>query len=266
MATPNNDHVACPLCQSSARLINARHPGWQRLSFFAIYGCQYCDLQFAWPLQSDSALYEHIYRQADILPGYDFYTGLAKIVERQHSPLDWLADQGPGYWFVRDALAEKLPDKNGRIVEIGSGLGYFTHALKTAGYDAVGLDLSATAVADATARFGNHYVSGDVRDYAAQHPGSAHAVVMIEVLEHLPSPSDMLTAISRLLAPGGFALITTPNKSVFLAEEYWKTDNPPVHLWWFSETAIRRMAQTSGFGVGFWNFSGYNRPGATPPP
>ena len=162
---------------------------------------------------------------------------------------------------MRAALAKKLPDKNGRVVEIGSGLGYLTHALKTAGYDAVGLDLSATAVADAAARFGNHYVSGDVRDYAAQHPGSAQAVVMVEVLEHLPSPSDMLAAISRLLAPGGFALITTPNKSVFLADEYWKTDNPPVHLWWFSETAIRRMAQTSGFDVGFWNFNGYNRPG-----
>lgn len=262
----SNTGVSCPLCHAPAKLINAHHPGWQRSTFFAIYGCQYCDLQFAWPLQSNAALYEHIYRQADRLPGYDFYAGLARALKRQRSPLDWLAGQGPGYWFVREALSDKLPNKDGRIVEIGSGLGYFTHALREAGYDATGLDLSTTAVADAAAQFGNHYVSGDVRDYAARHPGSARAVVMIEVLEHLPSPSDMLAAIHRLLAPGGFALITTPNKSVFLAEEYWKTDNPPVHLWWFSETAIRRLAQTSGFDVGLWNFTGYNRSHATLPP
>ena len=72
-----SDSVPCPLCHADAKLINGQHPGYQRPQVFAIHGCQYCDLQFAWPMRTDATLYEHIYRQADQLSGYDVYAGMA---------------------------------------------------------------------------------------------------------------------------------------------------------------------------------------------
>ena len=254
------DGVNCPICGATAQLINDRHPGYQHPQVFSIFGCQYCDLQFSWPINATTDVYEHIYRQASSLPGYDFYAGLARQLEAQSDPLSWLAQQASGYWFIQDALRAKLPTKRGRILEIGSGLGYLTHAMRAAGYDATGLDISANAVSGANTRFGNHYVCADLEDFAHKKPASRDAIVMMEVIEHSPSPIAMLNAAFTLLKPGGFALITTPNKSVYRAGDYWQTDNPPVHLWWFSETSARRLAQSSRFDVSFWDFIQLHQP------
>ena len=78
---------------------------------------------------------------------------------------------------------------------------------------------------------------------------------MMEVIEHSPTPLAMLNAARNLLKPSGVVLITTPNKTVYRAAEYWQTDNPPVHLWWFSETSARRFAEKTRFDVGFWEFT-----------
>jgi len=258
------DVVLCPLCRAKPKLLNASHPGYQRPEVFAIYDCAFCDLQFAWPMRTDSGIYEHIYRQADRVPGYDHYARLAAGATAAAAPLDWLASEGPAYWFIRDAMRTKLPAPaaDASVVEIGSGLGYLTHALALAGYDVTGVDISATAVADATKHFGTRYECADAVDYAKSHPASASAAVMIEVLEHLPDPVSIVSAIYRLLKPGGFALITTPNKSVHRAADYWQTDNPPVHLWWFSETSARRLARLTGFDIELWDFTAYHHPGA----
>jgi SAM-dependent methyltransferase len=252
--------VNCPLCDAPTALVNARHPGYQAPDNFAIHACHYCDLQFAWPLAITPGLYENIYRQAERLPGYDAYPKLAAGVAREADPLAWLARQAPGYWFLRDAMLTRVPKDAPRVIEMGSGLGYTTASLRAAGYAITGLDLSADAVAKASARFGDHYLCADVTRYAAEQPASADAVVMMEVIEHLIDPVAMLRSLAALLKPGGKLLMTTPNKSVYLDDDYWQTDNPPVHLWWFSETSVRRLAQAAGLDVELWSFQRFHDP------
>jgi len=254
--------VNCPLCGASAPLDNARQPGYQEPDLFAIHDCHYCDLQFAWPLAITPGIYENIYRQADRLPGYDLYTRLAAGAAREADPLGWLARQAPGYWFLRDAMLSRVPTSAPAVIEMGSGLGYTTAALRAAGYAVTGLDLSADAVTKAKACFGDHYLCADVTRYAAERPASADAVVMMEVIEHLVDPVAMLRSLAALLKPGGKLLMTTPNKSVYTGRDYWQTDNPPVHLWWFSETSVRRLAQAAELDVELWDFSRFHDPRA----
>ena len=254
--------VNCPLCGAPARSVNPHHPGYQAPDTFAIHACHYCDLQFAWPMAITPGIYENIYRQAERLPGYESYAKFAAEVARAADPLAWLARQAPGYWFLRDAMLARVPTSAETVIEMGSGLGYTTAALRAAGYAATGLDLSADAVAKAAARFGPHYAQADVTRYAAERPASADAVVMMEVIEHLTDPTAMLRALAALLKPSGKLLMTTPNKSVYTEQDYWQTDNPPVHLWWFSETSVRRLAQSAGLDVELWDFRRYHDPRA----
>lgn len=247
----------CPICGAAPELRRADYPGYRAPDAYAIMSCRECDLQFAWPFIAGGDIYEGIYRDPDIVPGYARYAAYARAIERSAAPLDTLADAEAMYWFVREAL--KTRAAGAQIIEVGSGYGYLTHALRRAGYDARGVDISANAVAAAQKRFGDHYQCADVMAFAGQTPASVDAVVMTEVLEHLDRPLEMLAAIGALLRPGGAALVTTPNKGVFAEDALWRTDNPPVHIAWYTKTSLREMARRTGLSVRFQDFSAMNR-------
>jgi len=171
-------------------------------------------------------------------------------VAGQARPLEWLAAQEEMYGFIAAELGRRGPAATGPVLEVGSGLGYLTWSLHTAGYRVRGLELSRHAVEAARARFGDHYAVHDV-SRADPAVDGADLVIMTEVLEHVTDPAALLASIARLLRPGGTALVTTPNKSAAPRNAYWLTDNPPVHLWWFSETTLRLLAARAGLRVTF---------------
>ncbi len=248
----------CSLCGRPSRLLNAEHFGYQRPEKYAIYECAYCDLQFADPLHSPNGIYEHIYRNSAVLPGYARYQRYADAIAQQSDPLFWLARQESVYWFVREVILKHRLGSGDPVYEIGSGLGYLTFALQRAGINATGLDISETAVLAATKRFGNYYRVAHADDISKIGSGTATAVIVTELLEHVDKPESLLADIRRLLRPGGFALITTPNKSYYPMGAYWKTENPPVHYWWFSETSMRNMAARQDFEIAFFDFTEFN--------
>ncbi len=248
----------CNLCGRPARLLNSEHCGYQRPDRYAIFECAYCDLQFAEPLRSLGGIYEDIYRSSTVLPGYARYHRYANAIARQSDPLSWLARQESVYWFVREVILQRNLGSNDPVYEVGSGLGYLTFALQRAGINATGLDISETAVLAATKEFGPYYRvahSGAVSNFGS---GTAAAVIMTELIEHVEKPEALLADVRRLLRPGGVALITTPNKSIFPIGAYWRTENPPVHYWWFSETSMRNIAARHNFEISFFDFTEFN--------
>jgi SAM-dependent methyltransferase len=242
--------LPCPLCTGPALVLNTDHPGYQAGATWRVAECDRCDVQFADPLTPGRSIYETIYEHARTLPGYSRYAWYAAQVASRSRPLAWLAAQEEMYAFIASELARRGPAGTGLIIEVGSGLGYLTFALHAAGYRVRGLELSPRAVEAARARFGDLFA---VHDIGRADPAvdGADVAVMTEVLEHVPDPAALLASLARLLRPGGTALITTPNKSAAPRNAYWLTDNPPVHLWWFSETTIRLLAARAGLQVSF---------------
>jgi SAM-dependent methyltransferase len=248
----------CSICGKPSRLLNPDHCGYQKPERYAIYECAYCDLQFADPLHSLGGIYEHIYRNSAVLPGYARYHRYANSIARQSDPLVWLAQQESVYWFVREVILQHGISSDDLVYEIGSGLGYLTYALQRAGINATGLDISETAVLAATEQFGPYYHVASASAVSNIEPGTSDVVIMNELIEHVEEPEGLLADIHRLLRPGGIALITTPNKSIFPIDAYWRTDNPPVHYWWFSETSMRNLAARQDFEVSFFDFTKFN--------
>jgi SAM-dependent methyltransferase len=248
----------CDLCGKSSLLLNPEHCGYQKPERFAIYECAYCDLQFAQPRVSVRSIYEHIYRNSAVLPGYARYHRYAEAIRGESDPLSWLGQQESVFWFVRKAILQQNLGSEDSVYEIGTGLGYLTFALRRAGINATGSDISETAVSVATERFGPYYRVASAGEISELESGTAAAVIMSELIEHVENPEALLADIHRLLRPGGIALITTPNKSTFPIGAYWKTENPPVHYWWLSETSMRNMAARQNFDISFFDFTEFN--------
>lgn len=245
--------ATCPLCNANASVIADTHPGYQEKYCYRILDCEYCDLQFTNPMIVPPRLYDSIYANADRLPGYSHYCRYRDMVQSSDKPLDVLAAQDAAYWFIRSELG-RLP-LSARILEIGSGLGYLTYAIHAAGYNITGIDISKDAVTKARSTFGDLYLHKDLSLLAAEEPGSFNVVIMTEVIEHVPDPRAFLGAAASLLKTNGQIILTTPNKSDSPLGTCWNTENPPVHLWWFSETAMRRLAQMSSLSIRIGDFT-----------
>ena len=96
-----------------------------------------------------------------------------------------------------------------RICDIGCGCGMMLCQLQEAGYQAVGIDASETALSYCAAR-GVLAVKGLLPDHLDLPPQSVQAVLMLDVLEHLDDDHAAMQSGLELLQPGGYLIATVP--------------------------------------------------------
>jgi 2-polyprenyl-3-methyl-5-hydroxy-6-metoxy-1,4-benzoquinol methylase len=145
--------------------------------------------------------------------------------------------------------------RSGQILDIGCATGDFVAAARAAGFDASGMDVSEKSVRYAQDVRGFPVSQGRVQDCRVPD-GTLDAVTAFDVVEHVPDPMEDLRCYHRLLKPGGWLFLSTPNVdglfprlSLGLAKRlnYWPHAEPPHHLFQFSEATLRRMLTVSGF-------------------
>ena len=104
------------------------------------------------------------------------------------------------------------------VLDIGCGCGYGAHYLASFGahqvaavdVDRVALDYARTVYAHARVHYGCN--DGARLPFA---DAMFECVISSQVIEHLADPIHFLIEIKRVLKPGGFCLIATPNKDLF---------------------------------------------------
>jgi len=173
-------------------------------------------------------------------------------------PLKALARYEDVYWAVRQFLRGSRTKVPLRIIEMGCGLGYLTAALRAAGYEAYGIDLSGAAIGEATATFGPWYSVASEKSLRTQIPFQPDLIVALETIEHVPDPVGLLANLKDALAPTGSLIVSTPNRSSWDSAAVWQTDLPPVHLTWLSEEGIIALGSRVGLNTEFVNFKKFN--------
>jgi 2-polyprenyl-3-methyl-5-hydroxy-6-metoxy-1,4-benzoquinol methylase len=99
--------------------------------------------------------------------------------------------------------------RNGRLLEIGSGYGYFLEMASQSGWKAEGVEISKYASAIARSR-GCQVHQEDLLTLSL--PTESYDVVaMWDVIEHFPRPGEILRRCAELLRPGGVLILRTPN-------------------------------------------------------
>jgi SAM-dependent methyltransferase len=147
-------------------------------------------------------------------------------------------------------VLKRFVPPGGQLLELGSAYGFFL--LEAARYyDVTGIEVCPEAAAAARRR-GLNVVHGVLeRDWLAAQP-AFNAVVMLDVIEHLPDPEQTLTCVRDGLAPGGCVLITTGDWSSLLSRvmgKSWRLMTPPQHLFFFTRGSLTGMLKRLGFEV-----------------
>jgi 2-polyprenyl-3-methyl-5-hydroxy-6-metoxy-1,4-benzoquinol methylase len=97
------------------------------------------------------------------------------------------------------------------MVEIGCGPGFYLHGAKALGLKVRGLDLDGAAVEFARNELGLLDVDRIPLEHVSWAPESADLVLLSQLIEHIPDPTDLLARVRRLLRPGGVLIVETPN-------------------------------------------------------
>ena len=138
-------------------------------------------------------------------------------------------------------------ERDAPILDFGCGLGCFLEALKQAGFtQRIGIDTSFGMV-DRCLALGNRAEHvADSLQFLNQHPGHFGAIVMMDVLEHLPPPShfDYFKALRSALRPGGLLLLRVPNADSAVATHMRYIDI--THRTCFTPNVILFFLQQSG--------------------
>lgn len=151
--------------------------------------------------------------------------------------------------FVERAL-ERARVK-GPVIDVGCGGGLFLKVLRERGHQGIGLDFALSA-ARAAWEFNEVPTVCGTLTSAPWRDGSAAAVTMFHVLQHLYEPASYLEAAHRLLQPGGCLIVQVPNAASWqflLLGEDWRGLDVPRHIWNFRVRDLEILLDRSGFEV-----------------
>lgn len=150
-------------------------------------------------------------------------------------------------------VTEEVPPirPGARLLEVGCGGGLFLAKMKNKGWQVFGVDMDSRSARVARESFGIDVFAGHLRE--ALFPDSYFdAIVMKHVIEHAVNPLELFVECFRVLAPGGWIGIITPNiKSLGhkFFTRHWFALEIPRHLHLFSPSVLSKCVQSAGFEV-----------------
>ena len=116
-----------------------------------------------------------------------------------------------------ELLTPVVGQSEGRLLDVGCGDGIFlaeldrSTGLSARSWELHGVDFSPSALADARKRGPYLFEQCNLEDGIPHLDNSFDVVTACEVIEHIYDPDHLLREAHRVLRPGGWLLITTPN-------------------------------------------------------
>jgi len=213
-----------------------------------VIDCQVCGFRHIDPLFTTEELksfYEKEFYQSE----------RADYFSRMEEDRDWWMLRYAHYYELLETYAPTKSSKGRRILDIGSGPGFFLDAGKARGWDVLGFEPSPMA-ADYCTRRGLNVINDFFSAASARGQGLFDAIALSMVLEHVKDPIGLIGEARQLLAPGGVLLLISPNDFNPLQMSLWKHLGfkpwwvvPKHHLNYFDLASATGFVKARGFDV-----------------
>lgn len=234
-------YTNCPVCNSTEinPLLTVKDHSVSGEDF-VIWQCAQCTLRFT----------QNVPDQASIGP---YYASQAYISHSNTDKglLNKLYQKVRGYTLVQKAkLIISYTKKQGKVLDIGAGIGAFLSAMKREGWEIQGIEPDAVARKNALNLFGLHLDQPAVLHNL--NSNTYDAITLWHVLEHVHQLHDYIEQLKNLLTAEGKIFIAVPNygsgdASVY--KTYWAAYDVPRHLYHFNPKSIQKLVEQHGLKI-----------------
>ena len=140
---------------------------------------------------------------------------------------------------------------NSRALDIGSGYGFFTKALRSEGYESVSINPGRYENEVFKKMNGSMPLPIMFEDY---HDDRKFGVILMsQVLEHIVNPRGAVSRVAELLTDGGVFACAVPNFSAFTVKILGTRDNAclwvPEHVNYFTANGLSQLLNRCGLEV-----------------
>ena len=207
---------------------------------FELLECNSCKFRFIGNPPNESQAYKY-YETEEYVEHSDSSEGLINTVYH------WARKRMLRYKHAIIKKAGRTP----RLLDFGTGTGYFIHHMQSQGFEVHGVEISEKARMFGKERHGlSIHPPTDI--YDPSFPVDFGYITFWHVLEHIYNPGKVLIRVKDLLASDGLLIVALPNYKCLeqgIYKDYWNGYDIPRHLWhWNRNNFIQYMA-TLGFEV-----------------
>jgi 2-polyprenyl-3-methyl-5-hydroxy-6-metoxy-1,4-benzoquinol methylase len=231
----------CPVCHSTNidPLLTVKDFSVSKEEF-VIWQCANCSLRFTQDVPDEASIGPY-YQSPDYISHSNTSKGLLNQLYQK---------------VRRHTLAQKAKfiihhtKANGRILDIGAGIGAFLDVMQERGWTIKGIEPDAGARHNAKTLFN---LTLDEPSVLFDLPQAHYdAITLWHVLEHVHDLHSYMEQLKNLLAKNGKIFIAVPNYTSADAaayRNYWAAYDVPRHLYHFTPKAIATLAQQHGLKV-----------------
>ena len=163
---------------------------------------------------------------------------------------DYVEEEAGQRETARRALEriERWTGGPGAIVDLGCWVGFLLAEARVRGWRTLGVEPSEFASEHARRELGLEVLGGDLLT-APVPEGQWDAVVLGDVIEHLPRPGEALDRIARILRPGGVVYMALPDAGSRVAQlmgaRWWSV--LPTHVQYFTRDSLATLLRNHGY-------------------
>ncbi|NOQ21536.1 MAG: methyltransferase domain-containing protein [Candidatus Aegiribacteria sp.] len=234
----------CILCGSNFSRLLSVQKTWP------VVRCSECGLVYLSERPVEKALTD-MYSRAYYEDGDVGYRGYLQTFEKYHDTFMKIFSGRH-----RDLLHHA---RGRRLLEVGCAYGFLLDYLDRRGWDVQGVEISPLSSEYARDILGLDVYTGSVES-ADLEEHSYDVILLLDVLEHLHRPSDILRRIRKLLSPDGILVVQCPWELYHweeIAEAILRGKRPgtiepdsiPAHLYFFQPRTLDAVLKNAGFRI-----------------
>lgn len=230
--------MLCPICQNDKyRSVPVKTQEASTAQETELLECRNCGIIFASDIEKDrSYIYTDNYAPWSSEAGSDEeLIGLAKRT---------------AFKKQLESIKKHIDPCGKKMLDIGTGKAYLMDEAKDMGFDCYGLEICAYAANIARGKHPGRVFSGYLHE-ANYEDGSFDVIFMTDVLEHLSDPRSVLGEIQRILKPGGYLFIITPNSDSVTRKILGKNwfQYKYEHVTYFNRRSLESLLMPAGLEI-----------------